>query len=456
MAKLRRKFEIIGSRLESYVIQLISKHLNPNERESIIIAPSLKLKRLPDVRADVYLPKGIESTGINCPIMIEIKGSILLSSFYQYGNIAGQWLKCNPDGEFWLIYRESYISKPKISNTRFRFISIDELSDLLNDKTYATSDLTANLGQVQIDEIDQSVLIKKARESLVKNNCTIVLGAGISIDAGAKSWNNLLQSLLQSSIEHTPLGQNKDDFNDVNRCCGWSSLITARYIMRFMEDTMVIPEIRKILYTRLPNDHINKPSALFIIARLIKQFNIESVITFNYDQFLEEALEKIDVSFMPFVGKGETHKKELPIYHVHGMVSRNDDGPTELPVLSEREYHALYADAFHWANIELVRAFTRNTCFFIGLSMTDPNLRRLLDIAKIKDDKSIRHYIFMRKEPVKAGIPNHIKDNKHWAIIENQFRELGLNIIWYNYNEHNPNDHSDLKTQLYRLIGVVK
>ena len=138
------------------------------------------------------------------------------------------------------------------------------------------------------------------------------------------------------------------------------------------------------------------------------------------------------------------------------MVSRNDDGPTVLPVLSEREYHALYADAFHWANIELVRAFTRNTCFFIGLSMTDPNLRRLLDIAKIKDDKSIRHYIFMRKEPVKAGIPNHIKDNKHWAIMENQFRELGLNIIWYNYNEHNPNDHSDLKTQLYRLIGVVK
>lgn len=40
--------------------------------------------------------------------------------------------------------------------------------------------------------------------------------------------------------------------------------------------------------------------------------------------------------------------------------------------------------------------------------------------------------------------------------MENQFRELGLNIIWYNYNEHNPNDHSDLKTQLYRLIGVVK
>lgn len=456
MPRLNRNLKILVSGLENYVIQLVNRHLSPEEKESAIISPSLKLKRLPKSKADIYLPKGIGSIGIKCPIMIEIKDSILLSSFYQSGNIAGQWLKCNPEGEFWLIYHESYIHKPVIPNTRFRFISIDELSSILRDTTSTSLDKVINQYQVRVNDIDQFELIKRAREALIKNNCTIVLGAGISIDAGAKSWNDLLQSLLQNSIEHIPLGQNKQDFNDVNRCCGWSSLITARYIMRSMESNIVIPEIRKILYTRAPNDHINKPSALFITARLIKRFNIESVITFNYDQFLEEALVKIKVPFVPFVGKGETHKNELPIYHVHGMVSRNDDGPSELPVLSEREYHALYADAFHWANIELVRAFTRNTCFFIGLSMTDPNLRRLLDIAKIKDDKSIRHYILMRKEPVKAGVPNPAKDNKHWAIMESQFRELGLNIIWYDYNEHNPDDHSDLKNQLYHLLGVLK
>lgn len=456
MEKFRGEFAMIGSALEDYVIQLLNRHLTPEEKELVIFAPTLKLKRLPNSKADIYLPNGIERIGIKYPIIIEIKASILLSGFYQQENIAGQWLKYNKSGEYWLVYRDSYISKPVNSNPRFKFISIDELSELLGDREHNPSFLTDNLNKIQLTEVDQSELFKKARKSLAENNCTVVLGAGISIDAGAKSWNDLLKSLLQRSIEHTPIGQHNEDFNDVNRCCGWSALITARYIMRSMESSVVIPEIRKILYTRGPNDHINKPSALFIIARLIKQFKIESVITFNYDQFLEEALKKINVQFVPFVGKGETHKKELPIYHVHGMVSRTDDGATDLPVLSEREYHALYADAFHWANIELVRAFTRNTCFFIGLSMTDPNLRRLLDIAKIRDDKSVRHFILMRKEPVKYNIPNPAKDAKHWAIMEAQFRELGLNIIWYDYDDNNPNDHSDLKKKLYHLLGVVK
>ena len=50
-----------------------------------------------------------------------------------------------------------------------------------------------------------------------------------------------------------------------------------------------------------------------------------------------------------------------------------------LIVLGEKEYHKIYQEPYNWGNIEQLHALNRNVCFFIGLSMNDPNLRRLID-----------------------------------------------------------------------------
>ena len=55
-------------------------------------------------------------------------------------------------------------------------------------------------------------------------------------------------------------------------------------------------------------------------------------------------------------------------------------------------------EPYNWANITQLNYMINNTCVFIGLSMTDPNMRRLLEIAAqkrtdIKD--TCRHYAIM-------------------------------------------------------------
>ena len=132
------------------------------------------------------MPNGIEKLGVNCPLIIEIKASVLLSSFFQQEKVAQKWLNSNSKGEYWVIYQTTHITIPKGSTSHFKLLSIDELARRLKDEVYAPLCLRKDLSKNLLRRINQTELINKAKRALIENNCTIVLGAGISIDAGAK------------------------------------------------------------------------------------------------------------------------------------------------------------------------------------------------------------------------------------------------------------------------------
>ena len=53
-------------------------------------------------------------------------------------------------------------------------------------------------------------------------------------------------------------------------------------------------------------------------------------------------------------------------------------------------------DAYNWSNIIQLNCFLENTCMLIGLSVTDPNLRRLLDVAA-KNNNVPKHYVLLKR-----------------------------------------------------------
>lgn len=64
--------------------------------------------------------------------------------------------------------------------------------------------------------------------------------------------------------------------------------------------------------------------------------------------------------------------------------------------------------------------------FFIGLSMADPNLRRLIDISIDGGEVEPVHFVFLRK--IEYDVP----------FMEKIMRGFGINCIWYDKHEELP------------------
>lgn len=145
----------------------------------------------------------------------------------------------------------------------------------------------------------------------------------------------------------------------------------------------------------------------------------------------------------------------LGVYHVHGFLPQdkedyNDLGNTLL-VFSEDGYHKLMLDPYNWANISQLNFMVNNTCLFIGLSMTDPNMRRLLEIAAQKkyDDDLCQHYVIMRRFKINnSGKSASIKrfENVNESLQEDFFKSLGVNVIWVNDYDEIPNLLKQIKS----------
>ena len=95
-----------------------------------------------------------------------------------------------------------------------------------------------------------------------------------------------------------------------------------------------------------------------------------------------------------------------------------------------------------------------NTCLFIGISLSDPNMRRLLDVSIRKNGKDEKnHYIIKKRYTVndlyQEDATSIERDNTIIPIIENieerDANKLGFNLIWIN-------EHSEIQAILNRIV----
>jgi hypothetical protein len=282
------------------------------------------------------------------------------------------------------------------------------------------------------DDETRAAQIANLRNGLRKGRLTLVCGAGVSIQAGIPDWSNLLVRLLERMMDRISkdhsLNIGKKAAAYFQRAHGSSSLILGKYLKNNLGRDFP-SEMRAALYSAEPTSSILIGSIATLSRPQRDGRPLDSIITFNFDCLIEENLTAKSIRNKPIYSEAIQHDpSELPVYHVHGYLPRSGRIPADSEmVFSEDAYHSQFIDPFSWSNLIQLTKLTQSTCLFVGISLTDPNMRRLLDVAWRKNpDKKRGHYIIKRIPFLSDGVLDEVSK----LLEEQDANALGLNVVW--------------------------
>ncbi len=395
---------------------------------------------------DLILPKGCVKLGWEYQTVVEIRHTIFPDTPLK--------IKNKHDANKYQIVLIYYISPyASFHQTKLglRLMSYEELCDHTDNRELKF------IGQsVELPSNEEKK--ENCKNAFKKGKCVLFIGAGVSMSAGLPGWDDLLFNILENAYDGIKM--RRDDEVFLKRAFDGSTMVTARYLRTLIDSNenrsndKFIDKVKKSLYL---NEADKETKLLKSIVELIhygqqRKRNVNKIITYNYDDLLEFAIKgKGDLTPYAVCYKDDVdncNKDLFPVYHVHGLISKyyNPSDNGEYIVLSEESYNDLYNKGEKggretWINSVQMNALNGNTCLFIGMSMSDPNLRRLLEASRLKKGDICRHFAFLSERNFYTN-QSFIPEKK---IVDKMFYELGVNVIWYN-------DHEELPGLLMELM----
>lgn len=305
--------------------------------------------------------------------------------------------------------------------------------------------------QIEENTLEEKIDLLKA--ALIDNQLTLVCGAGVSRDLSIPTWNELLVNILNEvySNDHDDLNtKNKVTAESLLSLMPQSNLILGKYLKLILNDNFnkIVQKNLYLYYNQFYeydpiylNSETNMMNAIVELARPKRSGKrLESIITFNFDDLIEKALERNHIEHVSIWKEGQTYGVDLlPIFHVHGFLPNKSNFEEPNLIFSEEAYHSQFIDPYSWSNLIQLNLFSTNVCLFVGLSLSDPNLRRLLDISWRRNQRC-KHYIIMKKLP-----QNNRADEIVNMLFEQDANSLGLNVIWCS-------DYSDIPDILLKIV----
>jgi hypothetical protein len=257
--------------------------------------------------------------------------------------------------------------------------------------------------------------LQTLKSAWANRRLVLFLGAGVSLPYGIPSWQELVLRMFYEEAD--PRFSN---FPDEYRpgVASWmvesfdfSPTFLARLLRYRLErgrgsnrrhSGKTFPEaVRDSLYITCRREKPKSGAALPKIADLIQCSEdqgrcIQAVISFNFDDLLElEVQRRTNVDVASVYDNSRPEGGKLPIVHVHGYLPKEGSLPDTNIVFTEDEYHQLTFSSFHWSVADIVAYLRHYSVLFIGLSMTDPNLRRLVDATNVRLSKP-KHILIRR------------------------------------------------------------
>jgi SIR2-like protein len=223
-------------------------------------------------------------------------------------------------------------------------------------------------------------------------------------------------------------------------------------------------------FRTMANQHLGETSALplseVVVGTLDTPLQPQSILSFNAEPVFF-ALLNAELARLrwenadrppPDIFDRVTHSittrrpGRIPYYFCHGLLPVPRPGVdwarTDKLVFSESTYLQLANTSFAWQSAVFLEAAMSGTLVFVGVSLSDPNMRRWLtwvhanrveEIAAFGGDgaSSAIHY-WITKDPGTAS-------TKRW--VESSVSHLGVRVVWVE-------TYADVTSALSRMLGV--
>mgnify|MGYP001043158374 FL=1 len=206
--------------------------------------------------------------------------------------------------------------------------------------------------------VGRTKFLKEFPSSLHDGAGVTFVGAGVSMAAGYPSWTELLTEIGEE------IGVNSRDIQDLAALTQWHILETGN-----------ATGVRNVIKREIGQEFA-VPETLQILARL----PVRHIWTTNYDRLVERAFAAINRPLDAISGAKDLALRPTPgaarLYKMHGSVDRLDD-----LVISTDDYE-LYRTR-RGAFLPLLQAHLSSmSMLFVGLSLTDPNVRHVLSLIR--------------------------------------------------------------------------
>lgn len=410
---------------------------------------------------DAYFPDGIDDS--NIPTYVIIKYSNVNKSSY-FRMVENEGIRLSRVKEIELAKKKQFLfilgaelgveskegmrkmtesrSKTKVViwdyNDLFERADIesDYMNFLENPKKALVEEAISARQTFEQQERERKKLIEQLKEAYLHEEITLFLGAGVSIDAGVPLWKDLINQLLIQMIikKSTSKKLKKEEQSKLTQLAynnkEESPITQMRYIRTAFDSEEYFKLVHNVLYADKPRINTELLNTLVDISTPRRNhIGVKGIVTYNFDDLLERRLKSKGIDFnIVFRESDIPDIDSLNIYHAHGFLPHKLDGIIDNDInliFSEEDYHKVYRDAYCWSNITQLNAFRDSTCLFVGCSLTDPNLRRLLDVAA-RHGENPRHYALLQRKSLGVAKEEDKIDNELLELyegIDNNIRE---------------------------------
>ncbi len=261
--------------------------------------------------------------------------------------------------------------------------------------------------------MEPSRLIASFGQYVDNREATVLVGAGLSKDAGYPDWSGLLEKVRDA--------MQLPDLNDL-------PLLAQYYISQYSEE-----DLQRLIRQELQLEPPPQPTRRH---ELLAALPLAEIWTTNYDDLIERAMAD---GARAFVRDDDLARKDdstgCRVYKMHGSLTDQDQ-----ELIAARDQYIRYPDSHKrfWALLQA--SLLTKSFLFLGFSFEDPNFDQVFQaIRRARYDIHREHFAVIRKPPAeqdKTLFNLHLKD----------LEAIGINVATID-------EYSELEVLLTQLIA---